>query len=134
MASVNRLDTKRPIGENLKPPQLPILLRLIFPRVSILVFDHAILVSLTRGKKNPPGRWPLQDAKARFSELVRRVRSDGPQHVTVHGREEVVVVAAENFAGSKVIAPVRRWSPPCKNCPTATSISNPGANGFPCVM
>lgn len=42
-------------------------------------------------------RWPLQDAKARFSELVRRVRNEGPQHVTVHGRDEVVVVAAEEF-------------------------------------
>ena len=42
-------------------------------------------------------RWPLQDAKARFSELVRRVRSDGPQHVTVHGRDEVVLVSAEEF-------------------------------------
>jgi prevent-host-death family protein len=41
--------------------------------------------------------WPLQDAKAHFSELVRRVRSEGPQHVTVHGREAVVVVAAEDF-------------------------------------
>lgn len=39
----------------------------------------------------------MQDAKARFSELVRKVRSDGPQHVTVHGRDEVVVVAAEEF-------------------------------------
>ena len=39
----------------------------------------------------------MQDAKARFSELVRRVRSDGPQHVTVHGRDEVVVVTAEEF-------------------------------------
>jgi hypothetical protein len=29
--------------------------------------------------------------------LVRRVRSDGPQHVTVHGRDEVVVAAAEEF-------------------------------------
>src|ERR1700723_2431205 len=45
----------------------------------------------------PPGRWRLQDAKARFSELVRRVRSEGPQHVTVHGRDEVVVIAAEDF-------------------------------------
>jgi prevent-host-death family protein len=44
-----------------------------------------------------PGRWRLQDAKARFSELVRRVRSEGPQHVTVHGRDEVVVIAAEEF-------------------------------------
>jgi len=39
----------------------------------------------------------LQDAKARFSELVRRVRSEGPQHVTVHGREAVVVIGAEEF-------------------------------------
>ena len=46
---------------------------------------------------SPPGHWLLQDAKARFSELVRRVRSDGPQHVTVHGRDEVVVIAAEDF-------------------------------------
>lgn len=45
----------------------------------------------------PPGRWPLQDAKARFSELVRRVHSEGPQHVTVHGRDEVVVIAADEF-------------------------------------
>jgi len=39
----------------------------------------------------------LQDAKARFSELVRRVRTEGPQHVTVHGRDEVVVISAEEF-------------------------------------
>src|ERR1700693_4967363 len=44
-----------------------------------------------------PGHWRLQDAKARFSELVRRVRSDGPQHVTVHGRDEVVVISGEEF-------------------------------------
>jgi prevent-host-death family protein len=44
-----------------------------------------------------PGRWLLRDAKARFSELVRRVRTEGPQHVTVHGRDEVVVIAAEEF-------------------------------------
>jgi prevent-host-death family protein len=44
-----------------------------------------------------PVIWLLQEAKARFSELVRRVRSEGPQHVTVHGREEVVVISAEEF-------------------------------------
>ena len=43
------------------------------------------------------GRWLLQDAKARFSELVRRVKTEGPQLVTVHGREEVVVVAADEY-------------------------------------
>jgi prevent-host-death family protein len=51
-----------------------------------------------RGERHRrPGWWLLQDAKARFSELVRRVRAEGPQHVTVHGRDEVVVVAAEEF-------------------------------------
>lgn len=50
-----------------------------------------------RGAKSRPGYWLLQDAKARFSELVRKVRSEGPQHVTVHGRDEVVVIAAEEF-------------------------------------
>jgi len=54
----------------------------------------------TPSKTRPPalpGHWLLQDAKARFSELVRRVHSEGPQHVTIHGRDEVVVVAAEDF-------------------------------------
>jgi prevent-host-death family protein len=56
-----------------------------------------ILVSMTSLNGNLPSRWRLQDAKARFSELVRRARRDGPQHVTVRGRDEVVVVAAEEF-------------------------------------
>src|ERR1700758_969369 len=50
-----------------------------------------------RAPKPRSGYWLLQDAKARFSELVRKVRSEGPQHVTVHGRDEVVVIAAEEF-------------------------------------
>jgi len=51
----------------------------------------------TVARKARDGYWPLQDAKARFSELVRKVRSEGPQHVTVHGRDEVVVIAVEEF-------------------------------------
>jgi len=50
-----------------------------------------------RAPKGRAGYWLLQDAKARFSELVRKVRSEGPQHVTVHGRDEVVVIAGEEF-------------------------------------
>jgi prevent-host-death family protein len=42
-------------------------------------------------------RWRLQDAKARFSELVRKAHSYGPQHVTLHGRDAVVVVDADEF-------------------------------------
>jgi prevent-host-death family protein len=50
-----------------------------------------------RARQPKSGHWLLQDAKARFSELVRRVRSEGPQRVTVHGRDEVVVISAEEF-------------------------------------
>lgn len=64
-----------------------------------------ILVSMTRSANasstvsDPPAasRWRLQDAKARFSELVRMAHRDGPQHVTVHGREAVVVVDAAEY-------------------------------------
>ena len=44
-----------------------------------------------------PDHWALQDAKAHLSELIRRVHSDGPQHVTVHGRDTVVVILVEEF-------------------------------------
>jgi prevent-host-death family protein len=50
-----------------------------------------------RPRNAKPGQWLLQDAKARFSELVRRVHSEGPQRVTVHGRDEVVVISADQF-------------------------------------
>jgi prevent-host-death family protein len=43
------------------------------------------------------GHWIFQDAKARLSEVVRRAKSEGPQHVTVHGKDAVVVVAEEEF-------------------------------------
>jgi prevent-host-death family protein len=49
-------------------------------------------------KKHPAGRWKLEDAKARFSEVVRRAGSDGPQMVTVRGTEAAVVLSAGDFA------------------------------------
>jgi prevent-host-death family protein len=42
--------------------------------------------------------WQLQDAKARFSELVKKAREQGPQHVSVRGEPAVVVVSEEEFA------------------------------------
>lgn len=56
------------------------------------------LTSKSTTPAQPPiGRWRLQDAKARFSELVRLAHSDGPQHVTLHGRDSVVVIDADEF-------------------------------------
>ena len=41
--------------------------------------------------------WQLQEAQQRFSELVRRTLEEGPQVVTKHGEEVVVVVSVEEF-------------------------------------
>ncbi len=38
------------------------------------------------------GPWQLQDAKQRFSELIRSVATEGPQVVTRHGEEVAVVI------------------------------------------
>lgn len=37
-------------------------------------------------------RWQLQEAKQRFSELIRLVENEGPQIVTRHGEEIAVVI------------------------------------------
>jgi prevent-host-death family protein len=42
--------------------------------------------------------WQLQDAKNRFSELVRRARDEGPQSVSVHGKPTAVLLSAEAYA------------------------------------
>jgi prevent-host-death family protein len=47
--------------------------------------------------KSEKHRWQLQTAKARFSELFRRARIEGPQYVTRQGKEAVVVLPAEEF-------------------------------------
>ncbi|MDH5221551.1 MAG: type II toxin-antitoxin system Phd/YefM family antitoxin [Betaproteobacteria bacterium] len=44
------------------------------------------------------GRWQLQDAKKRLSGLVRKARDEGPQVITVRGRDAVVVVSAGEYA------------------------------------
>jgi antitoxin Phd len=41
--------------------------------------------------------WQLQTAKARFSEVFRKARSEGPQWITRQGKEAVVVLPAEEF-------------------------------------
>ena len=41
--------------------------------------------------------WPVQDAKARFSELLETSLSEGPQVVTKHGKAAAVLV------------PIRQW-------------------------
>jgi antitoxin Phd len=42
-------------------------------------------------------KWPVQDAKARFSELVETSLREGPQIVTKRGVETAVVVPIEEW-------------------------------------
>jgi prevent-host-death family protein len=56
-----------------------------------------------RDAKAAYANWQLQDAKARFSELVKRAREEGPQHVSVRGEPAVVVMSEKEFA--RLIAP-----------------------------
>ena len=37
-------------------------------------------------------QWPVQDAKQRFSELIRTAHAEGPQVVTRHGEEIAVII------------------------------------------
>lgn len=48
-------------------------------------------------------KWQLQEAKNRFSEVVRRARSEGPQVITLHGEDAAVVVSAKDY--KKIVKP-----------------------------
>ena len=41
--------------------------------------------------------WQLQEAKNKFSHLVDKAHHDGPQFVTKHGKESVVIIAVEDY-------------------------------------
>ncbi len=62
-------------------------------------------------------RWSLQDAKARFSELVTRARDEGPQMVARRGEEAVVILGVKDYrelarqGGEKDLARFFRNSP-----------------------
>ena len=43
------------------------------------------------------GRWQLQEAKNRFSELVDRALAEGPQVVTRRGTETVVILSVREY-------------------------------------
>jgi prevent-host-death family protein len=66
--------------------------------------------------------WSLQEAKAKFSEVVRRAQTEGPQLVTVHGKAAVEVVAVridkegEDETGASLVrilenSPLREFGP-----------------------
>jgi antitoxin Phd len=62
-------------------------------------------VSAAKRKQNTAQReparkektWQVQTAKAHFSEVIRRARSEGPQIVTKQGKEDVVILPVEEY-------------------------------------
>jgi antitoxin Phd len=60
-----------------------------------------------------PRVWQLQEAKARFSELVRLAQTEGPQTVTVHGKAAVTITRATSASragtgtGADLVAALR---------------------------
>jgi antitoxin Phd len=47
--------------------------------------------------------WQLQEAKNKFSQLVEKAQHEGPQFVTKHGKESVVVLSVEEY--KKIVKP-----------------------------
>ena len=41
--------------------------------------------------------WQMQNAKARFSDVVKSAKQDGPQDITVHGKSVAVVLSRDLF-------------------------------------
>jgi prevent-host-death family protein len=41
--------------------------------------------------------WTVAEAKAKFSEVIDRAQSEGPQTITRNGRKTVVIVDAEEW-------------------------------------
>ena len=65
--------------------------------------------------------WKLEDAKNRFSELVRRALTDSPQRVTRGGRDAVVVLAAEEY--DRLMAPERDLLELLRTSPLADALA-----------
>jgi prevent-host-death family protein len=52
---------------------------------------------MPKTSKDPKADWQVQTAKARFSEVFRMARTDGPQRITRQGKEGVVMISDEQY-------------------------------------
>jgi antitoxin Phd len=81
-------------------------------------------------------RWQLQEAKAKFSELFERAIEDGPQVVTRHNKEAVVVLSEEQFRKLADIAekPGPDMLATLLNCPPGPDLNIPRREGADDVL
>jgi len=41
--------------------------------------------------------WQLQEAKGKFSEVIKNAQSQGPQNITVHGEPVAVLISRRDY-------------------------------------
>jgi prevent-host-death family protein len=68
--------------------------------------------------------WKLEDAKNRFSEVVRLALADQPQRVTRNGRDAVVVVSAAEY--DRLAAPTQNLFEFLQASPLAKALAEDG--------
>lgn len=59
--------------------------------------------------------WKLQDAKAKFSQVVENALNLVPQHITCHGKEAVVIISAQEY--KKITQSPSTFKELLLNCP-----------------
>lgn len=59
--------------------------------------DEGIAPAKPTAAQEAGATWRLEEAKARFSEVVRRARDQGPQYVTVRGKRAVAIIDTEEL-------------------------------------
>ena len=74
------------------------------PQVEYIALNCTVLMTImtfmtySRAKRTTAARkWTVAEAKAKFSEVISRAQSDGPQTITRKGRKAAVIVSAEEW-------------------------------------
>ncbi len=55
------------------------------------------MAKIQNGLERARATWQVQTAKAKFSEVFRRTRIEGPQRITRQGKEGVIMIAEEQY-------------------------------------
>lgn len=42
-------------------------------------------------------KWQVQEAKAKFSELIKRAVKDGPQEISVRGKSTAIMISKQQY-------------------------------------
>jgi prevent-host-death family protein len=72
--------------------------------------------------------WPVQEAKARFSEVLRAAETE-PQHITYRGKEKGVLISAEEYRRLRKTPPDKTFYEIWKAAPRVPEFEIPRRKG-----